>query len=263
MNTTGVSIIVVLCAFLVSGGAMAAERKAAITGIQSPVGMIYDTRGALYVAEWGAGRVSRFDPDGGRVTVTEAIRGPSGLALGREGTLYVASYSDGGVYALENGKEPEKIASGFSSPAGLLWSRDNTLLVANRNAGEVVKLHPDGRKEVISRNHKTPVGLAQTADGSIFVSCLNGGIDLIRPDGVVSTINSSLNSPAPGIVIDGPDGVLAADYGGTTVTRVDARGRASTVANGLRTPVGLARTPDGRLMVGTWGDNAAFILETK
>ena len=48
--------------------------------------------------------------------------------------------------------------------------------------------------------------------------------------------------------------------GGTTVTRVDAQGRATTVANGLRTPVGLARMPDGRLMVGSWGDNAAFVL---
>lgn len=102
----------------------------------SPVGMVYDKQGTLYVAEWGAGRVSRFDADGKRSSVTEAIKGPSGLAFDGKDTLYVASYSDGSVYALENGKEPKKIASGFSSPAGLLWSRDNALLVANRNAGK-------------------------------------------------------------------------------------------------------------------------------
>lgn len=261
MNMNILLAALVFCSCLTSGAAIAAERTPVIAGIQSPVGMIYDKQGILYVAEWGASRVSRFDAKGNRSIVTEAIKGPSGLAFDERGTLYIASYSDGDVYAMENGKEPRKLASGFSSPAGLLWGRDNVLLVANRNAGEVVKLHPDGRKEIISRNHKTPVALVQTNDGSLFISCLNGGIDLLTSDGKVSTINTSLRSPAPGMIIDGADAVLVADYGGTTVARIDAQGKAITVADGLRSPVGLARMPDGRVIVGTWGDNAAFIIE--
>lgn len=259
-NSVLLIVLAVSCA-LTGGEAAAAERNPAnslITDIRSPVGMVYDQNGALYVAEWGAGRVSCFGTDGNRTTVTDSISSPAGLAFDAKGILYVASYGDGTVYALEKGTKPRPVASGFSSPTGLLWSRDNTLLVANRNAGEIVRLHLDGRKEVLSRNHKTPVGLAQTGDGSIFVSCYGGSVDRVAPDGRVTTVYTGLRTPGVGIIADGPDRVLVVDYGGTTVERVDAQGRASTVAEGLRSPVGLVRMPDGRLLVGTWADNAAF-----
>lgn len=271
MWSNGVLIVLalscVLSCTLAGGEAMAAERKTVnqlrpeITGIQSPVGMIYDKDGALYVAEWGAGRVSRFDATGRRATVTDSIRSPAGLAFDDNGILYAASYGDGSVYALEKGKEPRRVASGFAAPTGLLWSRDKGLLVANRNAGEVIRLHPDGTKEVLSRNHKTPVGLARTADGSIFVSCYGGSVDRIAPDGRTSTVYTGLSTPGVGIIADGPDRVLVVDYGGSIVARVDAQGKASTVADGLRSPVALVRMPDGRLLVGTWADNAAFAFD--
>lgn len=264
MWSTVLLIVLAVSCTLTGGEAAAAERNPAnaphhlIPDIQSPVGMVYDQNGALYVAEWGAGRVSRFGTDGSRTTVTDSISSPAGLAFDAKGVLYVASYGDGTVYALEKGTKPRPVASGFSSPTGLLWSRDNTLLVANRNAGEIVRLHRDGRKEVLSRNHKTPVGLAQTGDGSIFVSCYGGSVDRVAPDGRVTTVYIGLKTPGVGIIADGPDRVLVVDYGGTTVARVDAQGNASIVAEGLRSPVGLVRMPDGRLLVGTWADNAAF-----
>lgn len=175
----------------------------------------------------------------------------------------MASYADGAIYALPSGGTVRRVASGFASPTGLLWSRDNALLVANRNAGEVVKVHADGTKKVLSRNHKMPVGLAQTGDGSIFVSGYGGSVDRIAPDGKVTTVYTGLTTPGVGIIADGQDSVLVVDYGGTTVARVDARGNASTVADGLRSPVGLVRMPDGRLLVGTWSDNAAFVFEQR
>ena len=266
MHTKTFLIAAALCCGLMSvanSTAFAAERKAVITGIQSPVGMIYDKEGALYVAEWGAGRISRFDSDGRRTTVTDSINSPAGLAFDDKGVLHVASYGDGTIYALDKGTKPRPVASGFSSPTGLLWSRDNALLVANRNAGEVVKVRSDGKKEVLSRNHKTPVGLAQTDDGSIFVSCYGGSVDRIAPDGKVTTVYTGLTTPGVGIIADGPGRVLVVDYGGTTVARVDAQGQASTGAEGLRSPVGLVRMPDGRLLVGTWADNAAFVFDIK
>lgn len=248
----------------VAGQASAAS-TAAISDLQAPVGMVYDADGALYVAEWGAGRISKFDRAGVRTIVTEAIRNPAGLAFDGKGTLHVASYGDGGIYALEPGKAPRRIASGFSSPTGLIWD-GQSLIVANRNAGEVVRFFPDGRKEVISQGHRTPVGIARLADGSIVVSCYGGSVDMVSPGGKVSTLTTSL-SPGVGIIPDrGPDGeeaVLVVNYGGTTVERVTRDGKTKPVAEGLRSPVGLGRMPDGRIIVGTWGDNAAFIFPSK
>ena len=53
-------------------------------GFNSPVGMAFDAAGNLYVAEWGAGRVSRIDPAGVRSTFTDGLAGPSGLAIGAD-----------------------------------------------------------------------------------------------------------------------------------------------------------------------------------
>lgn len=236
----------------------AASPAASVSNIQAPVGMAYDTGGALHVAEWGADRVSKVAPSGARSIVTNAIRNPAGLAFDGTGTLYVASYGDGGIYALPHGKEPRRIAFGFSSPTGLIWD-GGTLIVANRNAGEIVRVYLDGKKEVISRGHRTPVGVARLADGTFVVSCYGGTVDVVDPAGTVSTLTASL-SPGVGIIPDGEDAVLVVNYGGSTVERVTRKGETAPVADGLRSPVGLARMPDGRIIVGTWGDNAAFIF---
>lgn len=72
--------------------------KAAITGIQSPVGMVYDADGTLFVAEWGANRVSKFDVQGKRSLVTDTVRSPAGLAFDEQGTLFITSYATGDFF---------------------------------------------------------------------------------------------------------------------------------------------------------------------
>ena len=237
----------------------AAAGPAAISGIQAPVGMVYDAEGALLVAEWEAGRISKFDREGTRTVVADAIRNPAGLAFDTNGILYAASYSDGCIYALEPGKAPRRIASGLSSPTGLIWD-GKTLVVANRNAGEVVRISLDGGRDIVSHGHKTPVGIARLADGSLVVSCYGGSVDMVGANGSVRQLTTSLNTPGVGIIPDGEDAVLVVDYGGTTVRRVTRDGKTTTVADGLRSPVGLGRMPDGRVIVGTWHDNAAFVF---
>ena len=244
------------------GNALAAEREAFIVDLHIPVGMVYDAQGMLYIAEWGTERVGRYDSRGKRTIVTESVGRPSGLAMDDNGTLFIASYDRGIVYALEPGKEPRVLASGFSVPAGLLWS-GNILYVANRDAGEIVAVRADGSKEIVSNGHRSPVGIARFEDGSLIVSCLNGGIDRIDPNKQVTTINNSLHNPAPGIVQDGEDAVLVADYGGTTVMRIRMDGTATTVAEDFETPVGLVRMPNGKLIVADWGQRAAFVIDAK
>jgi sugar lactone lactonase YvrE len=255
-------VFALLAAFCIGATAQIPERKPFITGLNIPVGMTYDAQGALYIAEWGASRVCKYDRQGNRTIVTEAVGRPSGLTISETGTLFIASYDRGIVYALTPDGELRPVASGFSTPAGLLW-RDNAVLVANRDAGEIVKLGSDGSKEVISHGHSSPVGIVGFSEGSFIVSCLNGGIDHIKPDSTVSTINKTLRAPAPGMIAADNSTVLVADYGGTAIFRVTLDGAASVVADGFQTPVGLARRPDGRLLVADWGPGAVFTVEVE
>jgi len=237
------------------------EQRPVHDGLSSPVGMAYDAAGHLYVANWSAGTVLRFAPDGTRSVFASGLSGPSGLAIGSSGDIFVASYSQDLVWRFTPGGRQSVFVRGLATPAGLSFDRKGRLLIANRQTNQILAAHPDGRIEVAAEGLQTPVGAVELPDGELMVSNIAGGIALVGQDGRARSIHGGLRSPGPGIVAD-PEGTAAyvVDYGGTTVSRIDREGGRVVVADGLSSPVGLARTPDGHLLVATWGANAAFRL---
>lgn len=233
------------------------------TGLVAPTGMAHDAEGRLWVAEWGADRIVRLDGQGGREEVIGGIAQPAGLAFDADGTLWAAGYGDGRIYAWTPERGLRVVARGLAAPTGLFWSPETGLLAANRNAGEVVRIRADGSREVLSSGHRFPVGLARLADGSLAVSCYGGSLDIVAPDGAVRSIPAApagLVRPGVGILAAGPDSLLVADNGAGAVALLDAAGKARALASGLSAPVGLARAPDGRILVATWGDGTARAL---
>ncbi|MBD9664882.1 MULTISPECIES: NHL repeat-containing protein [Variovorax] len=237
------------------------EKRPAHDELSSPVGMAYDAAGHLYVANWSAGTVLRFAPDGARSVFASGLSGPSGLAISPSGDIFVASYSQDLVWRFTPGGRQSVFVSGLATPAGLSFDRKGRLLIANRRTNEILAAHPDGRIEVAAQGLQSPVGAVELPGGELMVSNIAGGISLVGPDGRARSIHDGLRSPGPGIVAD-PEGTAAyvVDYGGTTVSRIDREGGRVVLADGLSSPVGLARTPDGNLLVATWGANAAFRL---
>ena len=227
-------------------------------GLSSPVGMAYDAGGNLYVANWSAGTVLRFAPDGRRSVFAEGLSGPSGLAISPAGDIYVASYSDDVVWRFTPGGERSVFVRGLGTPAGLSFDARGRLLIANRRTHRILAAHPDGKIEVAAEGLQTPVGAVELPNGDLLVSNIAGGISLVSGSLRARTVNSDLRSPGPGIVRAGDDAAYVVDYGGTTVSRVDRDGRRTVIAEGLSSPAGLALAPDGSLTVATWGSNAAF-----
>jgi DNA-binding beta-propeller fold protein YncE len=60
----------------------------------SPVGMAIDTSGNIYVNDFQAARVLKFDPDWNFVTTwfTEPSVGPAGIGVDKNGNVYVANH---------------------------------------------------------------------------------------------------------------------------------------------------------------------------
>ena len=263
------ALLAVLLFCLLAGPAAAGEPGGEVvaSGLAAPVGMAHDAQGRLCVAEWGADRIVRLTERGERAEVIEGIAQPAGLAFDARGTLWAAGYGDGRIYAWTPQQGLRVVAAGLAAPTGLFWSAETGLLVANRNAGEVVRIGPDGSREVRSRGHSFPVGVTRLEDGTLAVSCYGGSVDIVAPDGAVRSFQATeagLVRPAVGILAAGPKSVLVADNGGGTVARLKVRdgvqGRAQMVAGGLSSPVGLARAPDGRILVGSWGEGTVRAL---
>lgn len=227
-------------------------------GLSSPVGMAYDASGNLYIANWSAGTVLRFAPDGKRSVFAEGLRGPSGLAISTAGDIYVASYSEDLVWRFTPAGDQSVFVRGLATPAGLSFDARGRLLIANRRTNQILAAHPDGKIDVAAEGLQTPVGAIELPNGDLLVSNIAGGISLVSGGPRARTINSDLGSPGPGIVRAGTDSAYVVDYGGTTVSRVDRNGQRTVIADGLSSPVGLALAPDGSLTVATWGANSAF-----
>lgn len=228
------------------------------SGLSSPVGMAYDASGHLYVANWSAGTVLRFAPDGRRSIFAEGLSGPSGLAISSAGDIYVASYSEDLVWRFTPSGERSVFVRGLATPAGLSFDTKGRLLIANRRTNQILAAHPDGNMDVAAEGLQTPVGAIALPNGDLLVSNIAGGISLVSGGIKARTINADLKSPGPGIVLAGVDAAYVVDYGGTTVSRVMRSGQRTVIADGLGSPVGLARAPDGSLVVATWSANSAF-----
>ena len=234
------------------------DQTATHEGLSSPVGMAYDAAGHLYVANWSAGSVLRFAPNGERSVFASGLSGPSGLAVSSKGDVYVASYNEDLVWRFTPNRDKSVFVRGLATPAGLSFDARGRLLIANRRTHQILAAHPDGRLEVAAEGLQTPVGAVELPNGDLLVSNIAGGISLVSGGRKARTINTELRSPGPGIVAAGADAAYVVDYGGTTVSRVDRQGVRTVIADRLSSPVGLAVAPDGSLMVATWGANAAF-----
>ncbi|WP_298432703.1 hypothetical protein [Ottowia sp.] len=241
-------------------GRVAVQPKPALVhdGLSSPVGMAYDASGRLYVANWSAGTVLRFTPDGRHSIFAEGLNGPSGLAISPAGDIYVASYSEDLVWRFTASGARSVFVRGLATPAGLSFDSKGRLLIANRRTNQILAVHPDGKIDVAAEGLQTPVGAIELSNGELLVSNIAGGISLVSGGIKARTINTDLRSPGPGIVRASVDSAYVVDYGGTTVSRVERNGRRTVIADGLGSPVGLARAPDGSLVVATWGANSAF-----
>lgn len=257
--------ILLACLFLLAAPGLPAALAEGLSpekiavGFSSPVGMAFDGQGNLYVAEWGADRVTRLAPDGTRSVTTTEVASPSGLAVDLEGTLRVASYTQGAVYRVR-GTKAEVEESGLRTPAGISPMHDGAYYVADRGLNQVLKIVPGGARETVLGNLKTPVGVARFQNERVVVAELNGNVMAHFPDGRVVILSRVLKQPAVGLVVLDENSVAAADYGGTAVYRITLDGKTTVLADGLPSPVGLAMGPDGRLYVGCWGDGALYAV---
>ncbi|MDK3018800.1 NHL repeat-containing protein [Pseudodonghicola flavimaris] len=227
-------------------------------GVSAPAGMGFDAAGHLFVAEWGAGRISRFAPDGRREVFAEGLPGPSGLAIAADGTIFVASYADDLIWRFTADGHRRTHVTGLATPAGLSFDRAGRLMVANRRSHEILTVEDDGPKPLID-GLNTPVGVVQTPDGGYVVSNIGGGVTVLRPDGRRIEAGQAFATPGSGIALTADGRVFVVDYGGTTVREILRTGSSRRIADGLSRPVGLVVTPDQKaLLCATWGDGTIF-----
>lgn len=136
----------------------------------------------LYVANSGAGTISRVNADGTTQTAVSGLsapNGPFGLTFDASGNLYFIDHGTGGVYRYDFAGTPTLVTS-VSSLGGtfLGFGFDGDLFITDVNVGTLYRLRADGTKEVFASGFAAkgtppvigPQGVAYFGGDDLFVA---------------------------------------------------------------------------------------------
>jgi len=197
-------------------------------------GMAQDSKGALYLADAGAGRVYRIAPDG---TVSTFAGG---------GTKPPGFESDGGP----------AMAAALPSPRGIVFDSQGNLDIAEVFCNCIRRVSPDGTISTVATLPPSPdegnfplagvEGLAIDRFDNLYVTEWFGSqVVKVTPDGVATTIAgtgdggfSGDGGPATAAQLGGPSGaaldiygnLYIADTGNHRIRKIAADGTISTIA---------------------------------
>jgi len=202
VSTVLTATVAVLCFAAI--GAVSAQASSATFGTtgSQPYGMVIDSAGNVYVANWNSSDVTKITPDG-TSTVNWGPSGahvttgthPVGIVMDSVGNLYTANQGNSGV-----GVNVSKITpAGVSTPnwAGIdgvpcdiaIDGNDN-VYTANFSASTVTKITPAGSPTLAwATTGSNPHGIAVDSAGNVYTANeYSSDVSKITPDGI-STVN--------------------------------------------------------------------------
>jgi sugar lactone lactonase YvrE len=124
----------------------AGEHKVLAQGLDQPYGVAVAPRGAIVVAERGAGRVLSVESGGGETTVlARGLRDPSGVTMTKDGSCLVTEEGAGRVVKL-SGSTVETVLDGLQRPQGLVV-RGSILYVVDAGAHALIAFDMENRAQ--------------------------------------------------------------------------------------------------------------------
>jgi sugar lactone lactonase YvrE len=213
-------------------GARAIESviRATDRSLSAPVGIAFDARHRLWVANFGNGTLVRFDPrqlaSSGApapATVIAGLNRPAALAFDRAGALWVSDLHSAAIVAygadqLERSGSPAprvKLTGArhtLAAPSALAFDSDGDLWVANVGNGTVVEVDAAQLAQSGTITPRTtlseersglidvPAGLAFDDDGSLWIAGLDGNVTSFTREQLLA---SAPTTPSVSMTLDG------------------------------------------------------------
>jgi sugar lactone lactonase YvrE len=158
-----------------------------------PQYMTIDSRGSLWVTDWGNGRVERFDAGGKFLQAITGITAPTGIAA-HEDLLYVSEKSGRHILVFDlNGNPLSSIGDGtLNDPEGISFTPAGALLVADGN--RILECDLDHETWTVradtSANTKRLVQQVVTPNGNMLAVDFDGSLVVLLTD--ASTLYAGL-----------------------------------------------------------------------
>ncbi len=138
----------------------------AASGFNIPVGLVFDTSGTLYVANYGSGVISKVSTGGVTTSFVTGLTTPRGIAIDGSGNLYVAT--GGTITRITPGGSTSTFASGFNTTTGICFDASGNLYVNDSVNDTISKITPGGVVTTIASAGVHPNPLAIDAFGNLY-----------------------------------------------------------------------------------------------
>lgn len=223
-------------------------RETAVTGqppyagMKEPRDAAVDSKGRLWVADFGNSRLRVFDANGGylgglgnRGNGTYELRDPCAVAIAGD-DVYVADTWNGRIQAYSATGEWKATAAGLfgprgvaTSPGGKVWATDtgnNQIVVYDRALANPQKIGKSGSGHA---EFQGPVGIAIGPSGDVYVAdSRNHRVQVLGADGGFRraiAVPGWEGSPEPHLEVGSGGEVYVSDPNAGKVREIDASGR--------------------------------------
>ena len=225
-----------------------------IAGLALPTAVKFNPQGELFTVEGGSGDISQIDLQARTRKVVATVRpGIDNFTFTPDGRLFVSHFVDGGVAEIgPNGEERILASAGLLGPFGLAAADDGTLYIADGMSLAIIG--SDGSlaaRPALLVNHDFPGfvrGVAIAPGGGCYLTTTAGTIARYRAGKEIQVIGSDLGNIS-GITVAPNGNLIACVTDNGEVLQVTPAGKVSTLARGLKTPLGVAAAADGSCFV--------------
>jgi DNA-binding beta-propeller fold protein YncE len=217
------------------------DGRVPFSGMKEPRDADLDTRGRLWVADFGNSRLRIFDRDGGflggwggRGDTTYALRDPCAVAIGNDG-VYVADTWNGRVQSFSLTGEWKAKAVELYGPRGVAVAKDGKVWVTDTGNHRIAAFDPDlTNKQVFGKqgsgpgDFSSPVGIAAGPSGAIYVADTgNHRIQVLGADGhfvKALPVRGWEEAVEPHLEVGADETIYATDPAASVVIALDPEG---------------------------------------
>jgi DNA-binding beta-propeller fold protein YncE len=241
----------------------AAPDRAPWAGMKEPRDAAVDSRGRVWIADFGNSRLRVFDGNGGylgglgnRGNGTYELRDPCAVAI-RGDDVYVADTWNGRVQAYSITGEWKATAAGLFGPRGIAAAPDGKVWVTDTGNNRLaVYDRALAKPEMIGKagsgpaEFQGPVGIAVDASGAVYVADMrNKRVEVLGPDGKFRrsiAVAGWEGSPEPHVEVGDAGQIYVSDPNAAKVLELDGSGRvarswtADDTGKPFSRPMGLA-----------------------
>jgi len=202
------------------------------TGLSDPRGMAFDASGNLYVANYIANSLSKFDSQGNYLPAQSIALGLNfsvGVAIDQAGSIYVSNESSARVRKFDAAGNLLANSVTGNTPTALAFDSSGNLRVANRTGNTIARFDTNlnALAGTISTDLNRPRGLAIDTSGNIYAAnAFTDDISKFSIDGTfLGRIGSSTNLNNPyGLTFDSEGYLYVASELSRTIAKFSPAG---------------------------------------